>query len=847
MKNTPDVHVESKCTSTCCNDWDVEYPMQSDIQQSHSENNNTTDATNVSFDDELPGEVINIPSAIETENPYIPSAVDLAKFLNRPVLIKNYSWVLGSQTNDSFDPWNLYFNHTSIKKKVDNYYLLRCKLKLKFVINASPFHYGVMLAAYKPLQKFLTPAIIDTTLGSSDFCNVGFSQLPRVYVYPQTSQGGEMSLPFLYPKEWLDVTSASELTNMGTVHFRPLTTLQFANAGVGVNCNIQVFAWAEDVVISGPTVKLAMQSSSDEYGSVSGPASAVANIAGMLEGAPVIGKFATATRMAASTVSGIAKFFGFTNVPVIADVHAFTPNPFPQFASPEIGTAIEKLTLDPKNELTIDPKSVGVDVGDELLITSFTERESYLTQFPWAMSDAPDKVLFSTQISPFMERIEAGVSQTLINMTPLSLVARMFAYWRGDIKLRLKFNCSQYHKGRVRISWDPVGDIGATVDSTTEVYTKIVDLAKCTDIDINIPYMQTTAFLNSITTFANRYANDGSQTNSAGATNGVLTVRVLTDLSSPLSTADIQCIVFVRGSENLEFANPTNIDGTHTLCAYPVQSSMENYDIEQSVTEMGDSPSNPPSHSYVVYQGEVVKSIRTLIRRTAMHGFFPLPDSSASTAAGTTSFARLSRYPYYPGFNANALTNANKLLVVGTQYFNYVQWHPLTWVSQCFLGCRGAINYRVNTNRSADTVNLRVLRTNSYTNDPMTKALQSSFAATSATQTQPRLTLQYHNDTSGVSVTNTKTNTGLNVSIPYYSKYKFRTTSATYTILGNSADDSNLDWYQAMVDVNPTAEGGTNLKNAGFQIYMGAGTDYSPIFFVNVPTLYLYASLPTTV
>lgn len=822
-------------------------PPQSGVQQSNTDSDSTIKATTVTFDDEMAGEVNQIPSSIDSESPFIPDAVELNKFLNRPVLIKNYSWTLGSTTVDSIDPWNLYFAHTSIKKKVDNYYLLRCKLKLKFVINASPFHYGTILMAYKPLQKFLTPAIIDDTNLTADAANCGFSQLPRVYVYAQTSQGGEMELPFLYPKEWLDVTSASDLSSLGTVQFRPLTPLQFANAGTGVNCNVQVFAWAEDVSISGPTVKLAVQSGEDEYGEISGPASAVANVAGLLEEVPIIGPYATATRMVASTVGSVAKFFGFTNVPVIDDVHSFTPTPFPQFASPEIGTQIEKLTLDPKNELTIDPCSVGIDVGDELLITNFTSREAYLTQFSWAMSNAPDDILFSMQVTPALERVETSTIQSYVQMTPMALVSRMFSFWRGDIKVRLKFNCSQYHRGRVRISWDPVGAIGSTTDSTTEVFTKIVDIAKCTDVEFNIPYIQTTAFLNNIFTYAQRFSNDGSQTNSLGATNGVLTVRVLTDLSAPLSTANIQCLVFVRGGDNLEFASPTSIDPNNTLCAMPAQSGIEAYDVERDEIEMGDAPSSPPSTTYLLYHGEVVKSLRTLFRRTNYYTTILLPDSSGSSALGTTQFSRLPRYPSYPGFTSNGYTSANKL-TTGTTGYNYVRWHPMTYISQCFLGCRGAVNYRANVNCDLDVVNFRALRSNVATSTTLTTGNYSNFSSTNTTTNKTAyIALQSNNlDGSGVSVTNTKTNAGLNISAPFYSKYKFRTTAAGSTNLGSATDDSNLDWIQFMVDYNPAAGLAARLKNSAFQLYVGAGTDFSPIFFVNVPTLYLYNSLPTT-
>lgn len=667
-----------KCSSNCCQTVEVreeiysKYPMQSDIQQQTNDNDSTKVATTVKFNDENTGETQTIPYDIQLEDVSVPASVSIAKFLNRPVLIKNYNWTVGSQTVDSFDPWNLYFSHTSIKKKLDNYFLLRCNLKIKVVINASPFHYGALLMAYKPMYNTSLPANIDTSVTgtSADLQNVAFSQLPRIYVYPQTSQGGELMLPFLWPREWLDITSATNTTRMGTVFIRPMTTLRFANTGTGPNCNVQVFAWAENVELSGPTVKLSMQSKRDEYGVISGPASAVAHAMGALSKAPVIGPYATTTRLGAQAVSEVAKAFGYTNVPVIDDVHSFTPQPFPHFASPEIGTAIEKLTIDPKNELTIDPKALGLDSGDELLIENIVKRESYLALFNWTIANVPDDILFSMRVTPYLERADAGTNQTIVQMTPMSMIARLFAYWKGDIKLRLKFVCSQYHKGRLRVSWDPVGAIGSTADSTTEVFTQIVDLAECTDITFNIPYMQDLAFLQKYPSFAARYAVDGSMTNDPGYTNGVITVRVLNELTAPLNTADISILAFVSGGDNLSFAvpvDPDTNDGSSflqtPLCAFPVQSKFEHYDVEKTDVEMGDAPSVIQPTTYLLYHGEKISSLRQLLRRTSYNTFVGSP-SSLITDTNSQVFVtnKLPRYPLSPGYDPNGIHTANKVV-----------------------------------------------------------------------------------------------------------------------------------------------------------------------------------------
>jgi hypothetical protein len=209
-------------------------------------------------------------------------------------------------------------------------------------------------------------------------------------LYPQNSQGGEFTLPFLYHKNWLNATSSTDLENMGTILLNSFGTLKNANGLTTDSINIKVYAWAEDIEVAGPTIELAVQSGSgksvrkhkakdDEYGKgiISKPASAIARAAGALSEIPIIGPFATATSYAAGAVADIASLFGYTNVPVIDDVQPFYSKPFPNLASTDIGTPVEKLTLDSKNELSIDPKITGVDVEDELTIRSFVSRSIY--------------------------------------------------------------------------------------------------------------------------------------------------------------------------------------------------------------------------------------------------------------------------------------------------------------------------------------------------------------------------------------------------------------------------------------------------------------------------------------
>lgn len=172
----------------------LDIELQSDVQQSQQESSNTTEQINVTFDDEKAGENVDLKSTIDHENIHIPPNLDVSKFLERPVKIYTRNWELGTDNTTFINPWILYCNHPSIKRKLDNYYLFRANLNIKVVVNASPFYYGAMMVSYKPMKDHFASAPIRDA-GPLQFDNVPYSQLPRVYIYPQNSQGGEMQLP----------------------------------------------------------------------------------------------------------------------------------------------------------------------------------------------------------------------------------------------------------------------------------------------------------------------------------------------------------------------------------------------------------------------------------------------------------------------------------------------------------------------------------------------------------------------------------------------------------------------------------------------------------------------------
>jgi hypothetical protein len=59
------------------------------------------------------------------------------------------------------------------------------------------------------------------------------------------------------------------------------------------------------------------------------------------------------------------------------------PSIYPNIANSNVHDTAMKLTLDVKQENTVDTRVLGLAGEDEMTISSIAKRQSYLTQFGW--------------------------------------------------------------------------------------------------------------------------------------------------------------------------------------------------------------------------------------------------------------------------------------------------------------------------------------------------------------------------------------------------------------------------------------------------------------------------------
>lgn len=799
------------------------------------------------------------------------TSTDISQYLSRYVSIATATWNESDATGISIidiEPWREFFNNAFIKRKVQNYAFIRCNLELKIMINASPFYYGCARAFYIPkggLNGANNPYFKD----ASEKWQIPVSQLPNIELLPSEGTGGSMIVPYLSENQFIKVGVSQDFGNMGQLIITPITILRSANGVSGQGVNIVVYARAVDVVLSGATVEAPLQSlhyqakaqildevtssakkknakrnwrrvapASDEYGDqvASSVASAVAAASGQLRGLPLIGKFATVAEIVASNAAKGLKALGFSNLPNINNFEPVKLGAFPPLATTEVSYPYEPLGIDPKNSLTIDNSIVGLPTKDELQISEIVTKPSYLTKFIWDNSGVSDDLLFTCGVTPQLLGVSSTTGATVFQQTPMSWCAALFNYWRGDIIFKFKVVSSPYHKGRLRISYEPTiqatNNIALVPSNVGAVFNTIVDIGEENEVEVRIPYMQSKPWqrlvnIDDLAEYFSLSSAFGGFTSQTDNFNGQLTVRILNRLTSPASSAPVNVMVTVRAADNLSFGAPGLLPNT------AARATRVSYAQPQSEVCASDPTVENPSQ-YLLNMGEKIVSLRQLLRRANYYGSL-----TANCSPTTDLFYELSwpitRFPVQTGFTTNVTTTTPSIVTTGNKTFNFARLTPLEYICGAFAGIRGSINWTINPLGPNVPRRLTFFRYSRQTlRDFSSQAYNVGITPITITDAASNSQLTYRTNYpdggAGSTVTSCEVQPTLNFSWPMYNNRVIEPTrDLRDTLMGEvrslSTRSSNEKVYPCPVE-----------------LYVSGGPDLNTVFFLCAPTVFYYST-----
>lgn len=783
----------------------------------------------------------------------ISQQTELGQFLSRPTLVDTRSW----STSDTIGPlpgnfiyiWHSLLSDTVIKRKIENYAFMKATLCIKVLINGTKFHYGSLRASYEPCAEAypLRYNWHPVALGSNNAVRIAYDQTPGAYIDPSSNTGAEIRVPMLYNREFVPLKFASDVQDLGKLRWVVFEPLRVANTGATTSLTISTYAWLEDVSLSGSTNALTLQAK-DEYdeagGPVSAPAMGVAKVARALTNVPVIGRFAKATEMGATAIGGIAKLFGFTDVPNIQDVPPMAPLAAPHLATSQVSVPFQPLTLNPKSQITIDPSVHGLAQEDELAIQNIVSKKCFFASTVWTTSNTVGTQLFNCLINPSTDwagSISQGSPATVrgyaIQHTPLSFVSQFFEHWRGDLIFTIKIIKSKFHSGRLRVTWDPMSGNGNVTPPANTVYNTIIDLSDRDEYEVRIPWFYQLNYARVRDVQDNIWNTGSSLTVEPSLDNGVLNISVLTTLAAPISSADVGILVYVHAGENFEVNNPADIN----------VSSLFTLQSKDTVEVDFETPNTPTPAPTMKHYGAPILSLRELARRSRLMDRIQCPPSTST--AGFRLVKSVQHLPVCKGYDPNGASTANCIYQGGTYAYNFTGNIFIPVLISAYAGVFGSLNYTfvLDTGGTQLGEDIGVYRSNTAKfASSSAGSIQGTLTTTSSLSAARRELVRFSEFDNGGVVSSTSLNNTLQVNMPYLNNFSFYSTDPARVLSTNAPsrfdDGSNRISlvYSAWLKQFTSEE---TSKRVTLATYVGAGPDFQVLQWVFPATAFVYTTV----
>jgi hypothetical protein len=811
---------------------------------------------------------------------------DLSKFLSRPIELQSSQWTVGGTFSYDFDPWAYWLTDPTIAEKLRNYYLFRGDIHVTVRINGSPFHYGRLLMAYQPFSDSKTKYDLAPYLPNPDNVMIyGLSQSdPVMYIDPGRQTEICMKCPYFNYNDYMNLFTNSSQLSLGRVYIYSLGPLSIANSSASTTLDITVFLHAENVTLSVPTTwEFQAGDEFEANGVLSRPLLAASNLAAKFKDVPGISKFANAGEIATRAMSNIAEIFGYSRPVDVRDNTQMKRVVYDKNANTTGLSTIEKLSLDQKCEVAVTGESVGLKTElDEMSISHIAGRETLITTIDWASSDVAGGTLGSVIVSPTYSYVTSRSGYDPV-MLPSSLcfASLPFKYWGGSIKFRFSIIASQYHRGKIRIAYDPYGQ--GISSSYNKQYNVLLDIESLSDYVMTISMVQPTPYLlvkdptelciNTPANYDRKYHN------------GIFYISVVNELSSPESSSDVSILVYASAGDDFTvygFKDPRdpNWSLTHLTGKDNTYNSGNGWNKVYSYT----NASLYNEFNYLLnkfdngfqFQGfDDPNSSGAINSNTVIHNFVGKPNPSFYSSRTMINYADpivsmrnpIKRWQRQETVRSvySSLTSSNDYYIAevtrlnfpqlggqcrsGDGYIDYAGSVPgigsptslIAYLGLAYAGWKGGLRWRYLNSHAA---NAGTGETQSYMYVTRASTVPSTDSTTWSTSLNGLGGIEtFANDgqtaqflpssLEGMSLTDTRNQNCVEVEFPYYNYCKF-------CVLGPQGTDASLEDGSAqqvhrfyIINQHPaTVDGGDSY---GYESYVAAGDDFNLFWYTGAP------------
>jgi hypothetical protein len=759
----------------------------------------------------------DVDSSILT-GPETGASQEVRNFLGKPQLIASGVF----STTDTIPinlvsglfPADIIANFPVWKNKLSGNLAFRGKTVFTLQVNANRFQQGRYIFAWIPSggsNDVTAPFSLWTQMHSANLCQ--FTQLPHVEIDLNCDTQAVLEVPLINNTGWTPLTSfiGGNYKN-GVYMLRPYSPL-VAPTG-STTANWLLYVHFEDVEFKMPVVPQAggtrtkvirrstPEKSEQEPGIISGFLVKAQTAANILTAVPLLSSIAAPASWALGIAAKVASTFGWGKPHDYSNTNRVSRYIMPRYNNADTMDTGTKLSVFDSNAIE-ETAFAGTDL-DELSIGYIVSIPAWFKTISWAETNVEGTLIGSFDMTPHVYAIQSIRGVNTINFpTPLAWVSNFFSLWRGSFKLTFKLVKTEFHTGRLQVSFYPAeygnGNNVPAVPSildTAFLHREIIDIRYGNEFSVMIPYT-------SLLPYRDVFGN--------GRNMGYTYLHVLNPLVAPSSVSSTVTILCeISGGPDFEFAYPRTLDNRPVAVVVPQSGGSENI-CEIVSTEIGNSKLEDTLTPARLCIGERVLSLRSLIKRfNVLAGPINVPNFWFTFIPFSIPIS------YLPASNVEQGSELNGNVDVYSQ------------ISLCFALQRGSIRYKfLSTNPDANqTMFIRM--------SPIQTTVSGLYAnGNFQDQTLPVLANQNYGNGDNNTFVHKGISGGLEVDFPYYGKSFSHPTAAVMT---NSVAGTIVNY-----DFTNTAPGTVASiyyplpAHSVSNIWRAAGEDFSLGLFVSVP------------
>nr|WPV63210.1 MAG: capsid protein [Wufeng shrew dicistrovirus 13] len=582
--------------------------------------------------------LVKVPQTLTVQDDSDHSSI--YKWLARPQIVNSIDWssTTAALSNHAVSsttlplsplasitfPIDLINSSLALRRKLENFAFFRANVRVRVVVNASPFQSGRLWCAYTPYFDTDSIMLYETLSGLTGF--------PGIEIDVASGSVGEFTIPYCSPYAYFDLIRG--LGTFGELRIYPLSALSTGTA------EVKVFAWFEnpELSVAAPiSISSALSSGTADItslmlygglfsflsgqlqkhgesevqstsGVVSSVTAAVGKAAGALGEVPVVGTFLKPVGWVANIASRVASTFGWSVPNSVKSLEPIVN--LPGFGASHVEGLDFGVSLSAFQNNSIVPTEYAFGTSDDEMDLSYaTRRPSVYAKYRWAVADGWPEIIGAFPVTPFPFRFGC------VNPPLLSYVTSFFSFWRGSLKYRVAVTKTGFHSGRLRIAFSPSS--GALNPSASDSYNFVLDLRETSEITFTIPFV-----------FPAMYAPVIEDI-------GRLEISVLNSLRAPDNVAQtVDVFVWISGGDDFELAAPTSpgmiasfvdpetrlppvseADEDEIPHAQMLQYVSDDLAMQSTSDDMSLMPLSPPVELSPFCIGERIHSLRQLSRR----------------------------------------------------------------------------------------------------------------------------------------------------------------------------------------------------------------------------------------